>query len=1009
MSFAYGVQYPGYAPAYPVSYAPVAYQPQPQAAQPQAQPAQAAQAYQALGFAAPAQAQSAKAAPAESSGASRLVVSGCRHETVAQIVRGHFTREGENHGHPVFKKESQWNGLDVMIYFWDERDGPSFSGWWFGPKVGGDQVWAYQPDKESEPPASGWRVPYDGPVDNTFILYPAPGAAPTPTPTPAAYNPNPTPTVVPPPASYASAAAAPAVHTPSPWDAQQAALQAQQAAQQAQQREREQREREQREREMREMQERQQHQMEERRKIEARKAEEMRRREAEALQRKELEKAQKAQQEKAQQELEKRRLEQRSVLAIRRQIQKVRIATPETLDALEKELQDLLQTAAAESSLGSQADTVKEEAACGLEAAKKRCETLKEMKRKQHEEEEKAKAFLAELLRRLDHAEGAVKDLHAILAEHLEAKAEPGPAEPEPATSTTDEKFKPFPAAVLSGSLRVESLVKAMELAQSARSAARKVEDAAVECGTFAQANSKLKEELKDSAEAAEVLRKVPLYLLRLQAAQQTSEAYVQATLACEKNMRRREESKREAERRSALFRSFDRDGDGRLQEAEALQLARTLLSQTETQTSASKVSEKSLKEIVRAALEEDGTVQSLSLLSSCVGSFREMQRDGRRRLAREARAKLLASLQSKWRRRVQELEASTGSQTEDTLKEVEAAVAPLLTETGSPPGQMQTRSKHCETLIQKGQEKAEDFEKKVQQLPVAFRKEVNSKQVKASELEEIMAPHQKRLALRLGRTGQRLERAKRLTELFRAKVARKENEAIDLARGKLASALRAYAKTQNFSAKQLFHSISDSDMTEEAFLELCRKAEVETAETELASKVFHRALPEDAETLPLSAFERLLRSFYKVMQQTPFTEEAEVSGDNAKVQLQSGQFLEALEPADPKEVDEVGERLRLRARDGSEGWATLAHLRPVAVGPAYALRRRSPLLETEDLKSESKELLLEGDVVELFKEEGKELLDDKEAKLKVVFGSVRTRSGKYGWIAHSDQVLQPL
>ena len=35
---------------------------------------------------------------------------------------------------------------------------------------------------------------------------------------------------------------------------------------------------------------------------------------------------------------------------------------------------------------------MKEEAACGLEAAKKRCETLKEFKRKQHEEEEKAQA-----------------------------------------------------------------------------------------------------------------------------------------------------------------------------------------------------------------------------------------------------------------------------------------------------------------------------------------------------------------------------------------------------------------------------------------------------------------------------------------------------------------------------------------------------------------------------------------------------------------------------------------
>jgi len=564
--------------------------------------------------------------------------------------------------------------------------------------------------------------------------------------------------------------------------------------------------------------------------------------------------------------------------------------------------------------------------------------------------------------------------------------------------------------------------MKATELAESAKAAGRKVEDAALECGNFAAANAKLKEELKDS-DAAEVLRKVPLYLLRLQAAQQTSEAYVQATVACEKDMRRREGFKREEEKRSALFRSFDKDGDGRLQEAEALLLAKALLSQTEP--SASKVSEKSLKEIVRAALEEDGTVQSLSLLSTCVGSFREMQRDGRRRLAREARAKLFGSLQSKWRRRVQELEASAGIELEDTLKEVEAAVAPLLTETSSlgPPGQMQTRSKHCETLIQKGQEKAEDFQKKVQQLPESFRNDVNSKQVQASELEDLMAPHQKRLALRLGRTGQRLERAKRLTELFRAKVARKENDAMEVARGKLSEALRAYAKSQSFSAKQLFDSISDSsdsdsEMTEKAFLELCGKAEAE--DTELASKVFHRALPEDAETLSLSAFEHLLRSFYKVTQQTPFTEEAEVSGGNAKVQLQSGEFLEALE-SDPKEVDEVGERLRLRSRDGSEGWATLSHLRPVPL-PAYALKRRAPLLEAKDLKSESKEPLLEGDVVELFKEEEEELLEEekdqkepkdqkeqKEPKLKVVFGSVQTRSGKYGWIPHSDQVLQPI
>ena len=28
----------------------------------------------------------------------------------------------------------------LRLYYWDERDGVAFSGWWFGPKIGGDQA-----------------------------------------------------------------------------------------------------------------------------------------------------------------------------------------------------------------------------------------------------------------------------------------------------------------------------------------------------------------------------------------------------------------------------------------------------------------------------------------------------------------------------------------------------------------------------------------------------------------------------------------------------------------------------------------------------------------------------------------------------------------------------------------------------------------------------------------------------------------------------------------------------
>ena len=60
--------------------------------------------------------------------------------------------------------------IKVYLYYWDDRDGSDYSGWWFGPQVGGDQVWAYNSERAMSPPTTGWRVPYDGPMDTTFVV-----------------------------------------------------------------------------------------------------------------------------------------------------------------------------------------------------------------------------------------------------------------------------------------------------------------------------------------------------------------------------------------------------------------------------------------------------------------------------------------------------------------------------------------------------------------------------------------------------------------------------------------------------------------------------------------------------------------------------------------------------------------------------------------------------------------------------------------------------------------------
>ncbi len=63
------------------------------------------------------------------------------------------------HKMPHHKDEDdRVNNSDVMIYFWEDRANPSQTGWWFGPKVGGDLVWAFSDQKSDQPPVSGWKL-----------------------------------------------------------------------------------------------------------------------------------------------------------------------------------------------------------------------------------------------------------------------------------------------------------------------------------------------------------------------------------------------------------------------------------------------------------------------------------------------------------------------------------------------------------------------------------------------------------------------------------------------------------------------------------------------------------------------------------------------------------------------------------------------------------------------------------------------------------------------------------
>ncbi len=52
-------------------------------------------------------------------------------------------RKGTNHGRKYYQKLEKTEGqptTQILIYYWDQREGADFSGWWFGDEIGGSSL-----------------------------------------------------------------------------------------------------------------------------------------------------------------------------------------------------------------------------------------------------------------------------------------------------------------------------------------------------------------------------------------------------------------------------------------------------------------------------------------------------------------------------------------------------------------------------------------------------------------------------------------------------------------------------------------------------------------------------------------------------------------------------------------------------------------------------------------------------------------------------------------------------
>jgi len=107
-----------------------------------------------------------------------------------QTLLGDYADKGANHGKRFYQKIQKISGHEdtkVFLYYWDNRDGADFSGWWFGDEVGGTEVWARCVNQGVLPPRNGWKVPWDSPTAKPGLLLVEPykasaGGSPASTP-----------------------------------------------------------------------------------------------------------------------------------------------------------------------------------------------------------------------------------------------------------------------------------------------------------------------------------------------------------------------------------------------------------------------------------------------------------------------------------------------------------------------------------------------------------------------------------------------------------------------------------------------------------------------------------------------------------------------------------------------------------------------------------------------------------------------------------------------------------
>eukprot|EP00929_Paragymnodinium_shiwhaense_P086144 TRINITY_DN4666_c0_g1_i1.p1 TRINITY_DN4666_c0_g1~~TRINITY_DN4666_c0_g1_i1.p1 ORF type:complete len:1128 (+),score=369.85 TRINITY_DN4666_c0_g1_i1:84-3467(+) len=811
---------------------------------------------------------------ASSQGGAMLRVTGCANDTVSKIIKGDFLTHESNHGKPVYTK--QGGNVNVLIYYWDERDGPSFSGWWFGPKVGGDQVWAYNKANTSMPPTAGWHVPWDGPPDPLLQILQVPGGSAgsgrdrSSRDAGAAYDDR----------RGRRDEGRRGHEDDRPRRGGEDSRRAEEDRRRADERRRQEEEQRRRAEEQRRAED------EHRREMDRRRREEEKRRYEEEQRRKEAEeKRRREEAERQRREEEKKRREQGAEAAVHKIIQKLRGVTPENFDALRAELDDVQKQNF--DALGSLRDRSRADAEKAIRDAHARVQQITERRvqeqlardeaeRKRKEDEERVAGLMAGCKKDVEAAESKSKEVVQDVTDKMPSKD----TEPDGVVQLCKELIEKLKAAreeVGTSSKAFQEKKHTMGSSEAARNVRRDMDSMEDKMYHAGKALDKLWWNLEDVRDKAE-RKKIALAKL----------------------------SKKEAE-----FQAINGHNHDKLSREDVAKFASDKFSYELPQDKL---------DAVMAALEPI-TLKKFARLRGMVAIARSEE------LARKKRA------EEEEKRRVEAEQRKAMQKTSDeclalvTTAEASAARADDAARVIAKEGQSYTAEKLTEAAdgIDAIVKDAQVEVQKAHGSVVALEEEY----IEFEKLQAALKRDVQNLQQRCNKVEERLERAKKSADEARASATQKAFAQLEQRKVEAVTVIRTSMTSAGKTVDALFGEVAGAEaataVSSEKFSSFLSSLEgFKVADDTEAQRLFKHLLPTGAEELSKEAFADLLKLYYKCVRSTVMGEDVPIKSKPVR-KVELNEVLEALEaPA----KDEGAKVMRVKckaASDGSIGFVTIA------------------------------------------------------------------------------------